>query len=258
VSYENLLVSVEEGIATITINRPKALNALNQATLTELDTALGSLGDEVRVVVLAGAGEKAFVAGADITELAGMNVDQALRMARRGQRILERLEAGGRVTIAMVQGFALGGGCEIAMACDFICASQKARFGQPEINLGVIPGFGGTQRLVRRVGIGPARKLVLLGDMIGADEAHAIGLCDFVFAPEELAGKTRELALRLAKGPRVAQAAAKAALDAATESSLKEGLHFEAQGFALCFDSQDQKEGMKAFLEKRAAAFTGR
>jgi enoyl-CoA hydratase len=190
--------------------------------------------------------------------MAGMTTDQALQMARSGQAVLSRLEARGRICIAMVQGFALGGGCELAMACDLICASQKARFGQPEINLGVIPGFGGTQRLVRRVGIGRARKMVLFGDMVGADEALAMGLCDYVFGPEELAARTRELALRLAKGPRVAQAAAKAALDAAESTSLSEGLVFEATGFALCFGSEDQKEGMKAFLEKRPARFTGR
>jgi enoyl-CoA hydratase len=263
VSYENILVAVEDGVATITLNRPRALNALNAATLTELDQALDSLtrGEprtQVRALILTGAGEKSFVAGADITEMAQLSVDEARRMVARGQEVLNRLERLDCPTVAAVNGFALGGGCELCMACDLIVASSKARFGQPEINLGVIPGFGGTQRLVRRVGLGRARRLVLFGDMVSAEEALAMGLCDQVFPPEELLPRARELALRLARGPRVALAAAKAALNAAPSLALHEGLLLEGQSFALCFGSDDQKEGMKAFLEKRPAQFTGK
>jgi enoyl-CoA hydratase len=254
-SFENILLAVEDGIATITLNRPKALNALNGAMLGELDRALAELPAEARVVVLTGAGEKAFVAGADISEMAAMSPEQARRFAERGQAVLARLQAQGRPTLAVVNGYALGGGCELALACDLIVASSKARFGQPEVNLGVIPGFGGTQRLVRRVGLGPARRLVLLGDAISAEEALGLGLADFVFPPEELQGKARELAARLARGPAVALARARAALDVASDTSLGDGLRFEAQSFALCFASDDQKEGMRAFLDKRPAAF---
>jgi enoyl-CoA hydratase len=258
-SYENILWGVDDGVATLTFNRPKALNALNSAALAEVDRAL----DEVRaagarVLVVTGAGEKAFVAGADIAEMAEMTAEQALRFAERGQALLARLEALPVPVIAAVNGFALGGGCELALACDLVFASEKARFGQPEVNLGVIPGFGGTQRLVRRVGVGRARWLCLSGEMIGAQEAHRIGLCEEVVAPEALLERVKAVAQKLAKGAPIALGEVKRAVNVATDTALADGLALEARAFALLFGTLDQKEGMRAFLEKRTAAFAGR
>jgi len=259
-SYENVRYAVEGFVATITIAREKALNALNGQTLSEIVWALREAdGDErVRAVILTGAGEKAFVAGADISEMAGKTPDEARTFAQAGRTVGDVLEAMRKPVIAAVNGFALGGGTELALACDFVYASEKAKFGQPEVNLGVIPGFGGTQRLPRRVGLARATELVLTGDMIGADEALRIGLVNKVFPADQLLVEAKKTAEKIAsKGP-LAIAYARRALRRTQESSLSTGNDLEAELFALCFATQDQKEGMRAFLDKRPPKFEGK
>jgi enoyl-CoA hydratase len=249
------LISTREGaITTLTINREKALNALNAEVVRELLEV--DVGD-ARVVILTGAGEKAFVAGADIAAMAGMTSVEARDFARRGGELAHAIETSPRVWIAMVNGFALGGGCELALACDFIYASRNAKLGQPEVNLGVIPGFGGTQRLSRRVGVAKARELIYTGDIVGAEEALRIGLVDLVVDPAELAARTRQTAEKIAqKGP-LAIAQAKRVIREGQNLPLEQACQLEAEAFASLFDTADQKEGMKAFLEKRPAKFVG-
>ena len=259
-SEQQLVLQEKRGaVSIVTINRPEKRNALNGALrcalLGALDTAARDTG--VRVVVLTGAGDKAFVAGADIAEMQEMPPDQAERLSSRGAAIGRLIEKSRLVWIAVVNGFALGGGCELAMCCDFIYASSSARFGQPEAKLGVIPGFGGTQRLARRVGIGKAKELVLTGDMVGAEEALRIGLCEAVFPPNELMGKAREAALRIAANGPLAVAEAKRVIQKGLDEDLDEGLALETAAFAGLFESGDQKEGMAAFVAKRPAAFKG-
>jgi enoyl-CoA hydratase len=259
-SYENVRFAVEGFVATITIAREKALNALNWQTLNEIAWALREAdGDErVRVVIVTGAGEKAFVAGADISEMQGKTPDEARAFALAGRTVGDTIDAMKKPVIAAVNGFALGGGCELALACDFIYASDKARFGQPEVNLGVIPGFGGTQRLARRVGMARAMELVLTADMIGAEEALRIGLVNRVLPADQLLPEVRKTAEKIAsKGP-LAISYARRAVRRTQETFLSTGNDLEAELFALCFATQDQKEGMKAFLEKRPAKFEGR
>ena len=244
-------------VAVITIDRPKALNALNPATLAALDAAIDQVGD-ARAVVITGGGEKAFVAGADISVMAKLSAIEAGQFAAMGQRVFDRLEALPMPVIAAVNGFALGGGCELALACDLVLAAPNAVFGQPEVKLGVIPGFGGTQRLVRRVGTMRARELCFSARNVKADEAVAIGLALRVVTE----GSVRDAALALAnqiaaQGPVAVRLAKRAILDG-DGADLRVGLAGERTLFALCFATDDQKEGMAAFLEKRAAAFTGR
>jgi enoyl-CoA hydratase len=257
---ETLIAREKHGpIAIVMVNRPKALNALNVATIGELLRLTTDLeiDDEVRVVILTGAGEKAFVAGADIAEMQGMGPRDAHRFAETGQALMAAIEASHKVWIAAVNGYALGGGCELALACDFIYMAATAKIGQPEVNLGVIPGFGGTQRLMRRVGIAKARELIFTGDQIGAEEAQRIGLADAVVAPAELLAKARETATKIAgKGP-LAIAEAKRAMLEGQALPLDQACSLEAHAFASLFDTADQKEGMKAFLDKRPAKFRG-
>ena len=246
-------------IALITINRPDKLNALNRGVLHGLLGALRELNaaGDVRVAIITGAGEKAFVAGADIGEMRAMTVPEAKAMSDLGHSVGNAMESSPFVIIAAVNGFALGGGTELAMACDLVYASEKAKFGQPEVNLGVIPGFGGTQRLARRVGVGKARELVYTGDMIGAEEAHRIGLCEAVVAHGTVVEHARTVAKKIAsKGP-FAIAQAKVAMRRG-DALLATANELEAQAFAACFGTSDQKEGMGAFVEKRAAGFTGK
>jgi len=255
--YENVLLTVEERVATLTVNREKQLNALNGRTLMELLSALGEISgsDAVDAVILTGAGDKAFVAGADIAEMSAFSAQQARAFAELGHRVCFAFEEIDKPVLAAVNGFALGGGCELALACDFVYASRSARFGQPEVNLGVIPGFGGTQRLLRRVGKARAKELILLGEMIDAAEALRIGLCNAVFEPADLMTRARETARKFgAKGP-LAVAQAKRALQAGEEMALASACELERQMFGALFATEDQKEGMKAFLEKRPAAF---
>jgi enoyl-CoA hydratase len=259
-TYQNLLVETRDRIARLTVNRPEKLNALNRATLQEMDRAFASFTDdpEVRVVILTGAGSKAFVAGADIQELAQQSPREGREYARYGQELFSRIENLGKPVLAAINGYALGGGCEIALACTMRFAASTAKFGQPEVNLGIIPGYGGTQRLARLVGRGKAQELILTGDLIDAAEAHRIGLVNRVFAPEELVAGTQAVAETiLSRGP----LAIRYALDAIRRGlnmPLEDGLDFEATLFGVLCASEDMKEGTRAFLEKRKARFTGR
>ncbi len=257
--YENVIVEKKGHVGILTINRPKALNALNSATLMDILAGIGELtGKDVRVIVLTGAGDKAFVAGADIKEMAGYTVQQGLAFAELGHRVCNMLEELAQPVIAAVNGYALGGGTELALACDLIYASTKARFGQPEVNLGIMPGFGGTQRLCRRVGLAKGRELIFTGEMIDAQEAKRIGLVNEVFEPEELMAKVVERAELIAsKGP-VAVAMSKRAMNKGYDLALGPALELEKQIFAGLFGTEDQKEGMAAFVEKRKPQFKGR
>ena len=257
-SYETLLLERRGRVALITINRPAKLNALNIQTRAEGAAALDELREDegVRVVVFTGAGEKAFVAGADIAEFEGRTaITQRDVMTARS--LFTAVDTFPKPVIAMVNGFCLGGGCELALSCDLRIASEAARFGQPEINLGIIPGGGGTQRLTHLVGEGKAMELILTGEIINAQAAHAIGLVNMVVLHEELEAKTMELANRIAEKSPIALRLAKEAVKTAARSSLDEGLRREIDLFALCFSSEDKDEGVKAFLEKRKPEFKG-
>jgi len=260
-SYENILVEREENYAIITLNRPKALNALNRALMAELNTAIDELvGEEsVRAIVLTGAGERAFAAGADISEFSAMpSASVAAKFALRGQAVLDKIERLPKPVIAAINGFALGGGCELAMACDIRLAADTARLGQPEINLGIIPGYGGTQRLPRLVGKGTAKLLCLTGDHITAEEALRIGLVDRVVPAANLLTEAKALAAKLAGKAPVAVTAIKQAINVGTEGTLVDGLAFEAAQFGLVFDTEDRVEGVNAFLEKRNPTWQGK
>lgn len=250
-------VQIVEHIATVVIDRPEALNALNEDILKELQEAVDNLKKEqyVRVALFMGAGEKSFVAGADIKQMANMNPQEGAEWGRLGQSVFSAIAELPFPTIAVIQGFALGGGCELALACDIRIAGDKARFGQPEVGLGIVPGFGGTQRLPRLVGLGQAKRLIFSGEIISASEAYIIGLADQVVAPELLKETAFKLAQTIASKSPNAVRLAKAAIDHGLEGSLPEGLRLEASLFGLCFASPEQKEGMTAFLEKRQARF---
>ncbi len=258
-TFENIIYTSEDGLAVITFNRPKALNALNAALLAEFDTALDGVESDpaVRVLVLTGAGEKAFVAGADITEINRLGPLGAKRFARRGAGCITRLTRLPIPVIAAVNGFALGGGTEMALACDFIYAAQSARFGLPEINLGIIPGFGGTQRLPRLIGPARARELIYTGRMVDADEALRLGLVNRVCADEALMEDVQETARLIAAKGSVSLRAAKQAVTTGLNVDLESGLALENDAFALCLASPDAREGTSAFLEKRPAVFSG-
>ena len=258
-SYTNLLVSDAEGIRTITINRPDKLNALNRDTVTELRAAFDQAATDprVRVVVLAGSGPKAFVAGADISELAKLSPVEALEFSRYGQELMLRIERYGKPVIAKIQGFALGGGMELAMACHLRIASDAARIGQPEINLGVIPGFGGTQRLLRLAGRSATLELCLLGHHIGAQRAYELGALTRVVAADQLDAEVQKIAEQLAAS---APHAVRCLLDAVLiggETHIDAGLDYESQAFAICAATADMKEGTAAFLERRKPVFRG-
>lgn len=257
--YQSLLVSEEDGVAKIVVNRPDKLNALSRAVLGELLRAVRAVSESktARVAIVTNAGEKAFVAGADIAEMEKMTAAEAKTFSDLGHAVCAAIEEAPCPFIAAVNGFALGGGCELALACDFIYASEKARFGQPEVNLGVLPGFGGTQRLARRVGPGRARELVYTGDHVMADAALAMGLVNAVVPAAELSERVLAVAKKIAqKGP-LAITASKRVLLRGPETDLVSACELEATAFGALFGSEDQKEGMRAFLEKRAAAFKG-
>jgi enoyl-CoA hydratase len=257
--YQNLRYEIDGVCAILTIAREKALNALNRATLDELVAAFEAAGDDPRVrgVIVTGAGDKAFVAGADITEMVELDTVEAARLAAAGHSVGDAIERLPKPVIAAVNGFALGGGCELALACDFIYASTRAKFGQPEVSLGLMCGFGGTQRLPRRVGFGRAMELILTGDTIDAAEALRIGLVNQVVAPEELLPRARACAEKIAKKGPLAVAASRRAVHASERLGLDEGNQLERQMFAALFASDDHLEGIKAFLAKRAPDFQG-
>jgi enoyl-CoA hydratase len=259
-AYRNLDISNRGAVRTITVNRPDKLNALNRDTLNELTLAFAQAAqdDGVRAVVLTGAGEKAFVAGADIAEMHGYTPVQAQGFSRTGQRLMSSIERLGKPVIARIQGFALGGGMELAMACHLRVASEKAKFGQPEINLGLIPGFGGTQRLLRLAGRGAALELCLTGAPINAQRAYELGIVTRVVAADALDDTVSALADQLAAAAPLAAAGILDAVLQGGETGIDQGLEFETQGFALAFSTEDMREGTTAFLEKRKAEFRGR
>lgn len=257
-TFENLLVETHGAVTRITVNRPKALNALNRATLTELGRAIDGLPEGTRVVILTGAGEKAFVAGADIAEMVGLDAAGGTAFSRLGHQVMDRLERLDAVVIAEVNGFALGGGCELMLACDFAIASAHARLGQPEVKLGVTPGFGGTTRLLRRVGRARALQLLVTGDQLDAERAKAMGLVNEVVPKEELRARVDAVAQSIVECSPLAVAATKRAVRVAAEAELGTANAFEQEIFGQCFSTADQKEGMRAFTEKRKAAWSGR
>ena len=256
---ETILMEREGRVAIFTVNRPDKLNALNDQVREDMLAALAQIetDDSVGVVVITGAGEKSFIAGADIGEFAGRSpFDQ--RHAMRSPRIFDIMSSFPKPVIAMINGFCLGGGCELALSCDLRIASEKARFGQPEIKLGLIPGGGGTQRLPRLVGTGHALRLILTGDMIGAAEAQSIGLVEMVVPHEELWAKTLELAQKIAAMSPLTVKVAKEAVRASEKMSLGEGISYERDLFCLCFSTEDKAEGVDAFLAKRTPQWKGR
>jgi enoyl-CoA hydratase len=260
VDYDNISVAYEDSLAIITFARESALNAINSDVLAEMTTAVAEieLQDDILVVALTGAGDKAFVAGADILEMKAMDPIEAHAFGERGANLAQSIETSPKPYIAAVNGFALGGGCEISLACDFIYAAEGARLGQPEVKLGIIPGFGGTQRLPRRVGVAKAKELILTGDMIDAAEALRIGLVDAVFPAAELMPAVRAVAARIAANGPLAVAAAKQLIHVGQSMSLESAILLEVSSFAGLFNTEDQDEGMDAFANKRKAEFKGK
>ena len=259
-AYENILYEVRDVIAYVTFNRPKVLNALNHATLAELRQALEAARDDsaVRVLIVTGAGEKAFVAGADISELARMNPVSGQATSLFGQSVIRNFETMGKPSIAAINGFCLGGGCELALACSMRVASKTARIGQPEVKLGIMPGYGGSQRLPRLVGKGLAHEMILSGEMISADEALRIGLVNHVTEPGDLISTCEAIARKIIeKGP-LAVRYCMEAIERGMEMPQEEGLFLEATLFGLCASTDDMREGTTAFLEKRPPVFKGR
>jgi enoyl-CoA hydratase len=259
-SLENLIYEKKEGIASITFNRPKVLNALNRKTIEELRDALLDARDDsvVRVLILTGAGEKSFVAGADIGELATRTPVDGKEFSLFGQSVLHLLETMGKPSICAINGFALGGGCELALSCTIRIASKTAKLGQPEVKLGIIPGYGGTQRLARLCGKGAAHELCLTGEMITAEEARRIGLVNRIYEPAELLPAAEALAKKIIANAPVAVKYAMEAIERGIEMPLEEGLFLEASLFGLSCATEDMREGTKAFLEKRKAEFNGK
>jgi len=257
--YNNLLLEKNGAVAVLTINRPKALNALNADTLSELSTVLDELGRDsgVKVVILTGSGEKAFVAGADISQMKDFNSMDGRRFAQLGQATFRKLELLPQPVIAAINGFALGGGCELAMACDIRLASETAKFGQPEVTLGLTAGFAGTQRLPRLVGNGLASEILFTGDIIDAQEAYRIGLVNHVYPLDALREEALKLANRIAGRAPAAVQLSKSAIQRGSNMDIDSGQAYEAEVFALTFSTQDQKEGCTAFLERRKPDFKG-
>ncbi len=254
--YDNLLYKVKDNIALIIINRPKALNALNTETLNELVNAIEEVQNdkEIKAAIITGEG-RAFVAGADIAQMKALTTVKGREMTILGQRVFDKIENIDKPVIAAVNGFALGGGCELAMACDIRIASEKAKFGQPEVNLGIIPGYGGTQRLPRLVGKGMAKYLIYTGEMIDAAEAYRIGLVQKVVAPEELVDKAVDVAKTIMSKAPIAIKMAKHAINNGLNLDLHSGIAYEAEAYTTTFSTEDRVEGMTAFAEKREADF---
>ena len=257
--YENLILDLQGSVAVIKFNRPKALNALNSATLDDLLAVCTELNedDNVKVVIVTGEGTKAFIAGADIAEMRPMNPAEGVVFSQKGHVAISLLETMNKPVIAAVNGYALGGGFEVALACDIIYASEKARVGFPEVTLGILPGFGGTQRTAKLVGLAKAKEMIFTGKVITAKEAYDMGLINKVVPDDALMGEVMELAGKiLAAGP-IGVGLAKACINKSLNLDIESGLEFEARAFGLCFGTQDQKEGMTAFLEKRTPRYVG-
>ena len=259
-TFETILLEKKNSIAYVTINRPKVLNALNMATMEELRAAFHDIKNDagIRVVILTGSGEKAFVAGADISELAKQDAVSGKMYAHKGQSVLNLIENLGKPVIACINGFALGGGCELALACTMRLASDNAKLGQPEVKLGIIPGYGGSQRLPRLIGKGLAMQHILAGEMITSQEAHRIGLVNEVTTPAELIPRAEAIAAKIIANAPLAVQYAMEAVNKGMEMTLAEGLFLEASLFGVCCATEDKKEGTAAFLEKRPAVFKGR
>jgi enoyl-CoA hydratase/carnithine racemase len=259
-NFENIVIEKKNSIAYVTVNRPKVLNALNMATMEELRAAFTDIRDDanIRVALLTGSGEKAFIAGADIAELAKKDAVAGKEYTHRGQSVLDLIENLGKPVIACINGFALGGGCELAMACTMRLASDNAKLGQPEVKLGIIPGLGGSQRLPRLVGKGIAMQLVLAGEMITAQEAHRIGLVNEVTAPADLVPRAEAIAQKIIANAPLSVQFTMEAVNKGLEMTLPEGLFLEATLFGVACATEDKKEGTAAFLEKRPAQFKGR
>ncbi|MDR1514710.1 MAG: enoyl-CoA hydratase/isomerase family protein [Synergistaceae bacterium] len=250
-----MIVESKGAVREITINRPKALNALNSATLRELEEAFRGMASDARVVIITGSGEKAFVAGADISEMADCDAAQGREFARLGQSVFSKIEKCPQIVIAAVNGFALGGGCELALSCDIRLASFNAKFAQPEVGLGITPGFGGTQRLPRLIGKGPAKEMIFTCEMIDAHEAFRIGLVNKIFEQADLMNEARKLAEKILSKSFRAVSMSKLAINAGLNMDDESAFLYEAEIFGMCFSAQDQKEGMKAFLNKKPPKF---
>jgi enoyl-CoA hydratase len=258
--YKNLLCEKTDGIEIVTVNRPETLNALNSEVFTELYEMFQTIEDNanIRVAILTGSGDKAFIAGADIIEMKDKNSVELINFMTRGRKALDRIYNLSKPVIAAVNGFALGGGCELAMCCDLRIASENARFGQPEINLGIIPGGGGIQRLVRLVGMTKAKELLYTGDIIDANTAFNLGLINKVVPPESLMDEAKELAKKLLSKSSIALSFVKKTINTGIDMSLPSSLDLDESYFARCFATEDQKEGMRAFVEKRKPEFKNR
>ena len=258
--FDNISIEKKDSLAYLTVNRPRALNALNQATLAEIGLGLEDIRDDAGIsgLIITGAGDKAFVAGADITEIATISAVEAAAFTRRGQAVFDLLENLGKPSVAAVNGFAFGGGCELAMACTLRLATQSARFGQPEVKLGVMPGFGGTQRLPRLVGKGRALQMILTGEPIDAQEAYRIGLVNEILDADKLLGRAAEILLKIGANAPLAVRFSIEAVNRGLQAGQNEGLVIESALFAVCAASEDKKEGTAAFLGKRQAQFAGR
>ena len=256
--YGFLKIERNDGITVMKISAPKSLNALNSTILKEMDDFIGHLDKATRVLILTGDGEKSFVAGADISEMAHLDEPQGFEFGRLGAQVFRRIETLPIPVIAAVNGFALGGGCELAMSCDIRIASSKAKFGQPEVGLGIIPGFSGTYRLPKLIGQGYAKEMIYTGKVIRSDEALRIGLVNAVYEPEELMDKAMEMAQMMLKNAPVAISLAKQSINEGYDLDAEQAIGLENQLFGKCFATSDQKEGMDAFLNKRKADFTGK
>jgi enoyl-CoA hydratase len=260
VDYQNVLLSKNEGIALITINRPKFLNALNRATVEELSQIIDLVkkDDDVKAVIITGAGDKSFVAGGDIAYLKTLTTVEAREFAVFGQAVLRKMETLAKPVIAAINGFCLGGGCELAMACDFRIASLNAKFGQPEVSLGVMAGFGGTQRLPRLVGVGIAKQMHYTGDVIDAAEALRVGLVNEVVSAGNLMNHVKEIANKILSKGQLAVRSSKMAINEGMQTDIDRAMTIEANIFGICFSTEDQEEGMNAFIEKRKPQFKER
>jgi enoyl-CoA hydratase len=258
--YKTLLTELEKGTLVITVNRPDKMNALNKDVIIELGVVLDDVynNSEIKSAIITGAGEKAFVAGADISEFLSLDAEGGATLAREGQaNVFDKIENCPKPIVAAVNGFSLGGGCELAMACHFRVAGSNAKFGQPEVNLGLIPGYGGTQRLTRLVGKGKAMEMIMSADMVGADDAKTLGLVNHVFAPEELLAKTKEILQKIQSKAPFAVAQVIACINDASNGS-HHGFEHEIERFGACFATEDMKEGVNSFLEKRKPVFKGK